>query len=183
LIEILGLLFGVLYIISMVKEKWYAWPFGLLAVGMYGFSCYQSNLFGELFLQLAYAILTLYGWLKWQKNSHNNFTITKLSNFQYTIAISSAISISLLSYVVLSMINSSLPVLDAITNGFAIVATFLAARKKIDNWLFWIPINAVTIFMMLHKEMPFYALLYLCYGVFAIIGYYQWYASLKKNQA
>lgn len=179
LIEIFGLLFGILYILGMIKEKWYSWPLGLLAVGFYAISCYHLELFGELFLQIIYAILAVYGWWKWRRGSQKDITISKLSSFQYIAAILGAISISFLSYFILSSIGSSLPVLDSTTNGFAIIATFLAARKKIENWLFWIPINAITILMMLFKGMPFYAVLYFCYGVFALIGYYQWQASMK----
>ena len=183
LIEIFGLFFGIFYILSMVKEKWFSWPFGLLAVGFYAISCYHNNLIGELFLQLIYAIIALYGWFKWRNNSHKHFTISKLSKFQYIWTILGAILITFGSYSILTKIGSSLPALDAITNGFAIVATFLAARKKIDNWLFWIPINILTVWMMLTKGMPFYAVLYFCYGIFALLGYYQWYLKLNKPSA
>lgn len=181
MVEILGLLFGISYIVSMIKEKWYSWPFGLLAVCFYAYSCYQSQLFGEFFLQLIYAILAIYGFMKWKTNSHKHFTISKLSSFEYTLFILGGVGVSCLSYIVLSRINSSLPVLDSITNGFAIVATFLAARKKIDNWLFWIPINAITVWMMMQKGMPFYGLLYCLYLGFAILGYYQWYKKMNQN--
>lgn len=181
LIEILGLLFGVSYILSMIKEKWFAWPLGFLAVSLYAYSCFQSQLYGEFFLQMIYAILAIYGWYSWRKNTHSNLKVTKLSNFQYITAILGGIGVSLLSYYLLKMLESSLPVLDGITNGFAIIATILAARKKIENWIFWIPINATTIWMMLVKGMPFYAVLYFFYMLFAVLGYYQWRQSLRAS--
>ncbi len=177
-IEILGLLFGIAYILCMVKEKRAAWPLGLLAVSLYAFSCFQSQLYGEFSLQIAYAILAIYGWYTWGKNTHNNLNVSKLSNFQYIISIFSGIAMSLFAFYLLQALDGSLPLLDAITNGFAITATVLAARKKIENWIFWIPINAITIYMMLVKGMPFYAILYFGYMLFAILGYFQWKKSL-----
>ena len=165
----------------MIREKWIAWPLGFLAVSLYAYSCFQSQLYGEFFLQLIYAILAIYGWYSWRKNTHSHLKISKLSNFQYITAILGGVSISLLSFYLLKSLESSLPVLDGITNGFAIVATILAARKKIENWIFWIPINATTIWMMLLKGMPFYAVLYFCYMMFAILGYFQWKKALRSN--
>lgn len=165
----------------MIKEKWIAWPLGFLAVTLYAYSCFQSQLYGEFFLQMIYAILAIYGWYTWRKNSHSNLEVSKLSIFQYITSILGGVGLSLLSYYLLKNLGSSLPVLDGITNGFAIVATILAARKKIENWMFWIPINATTIWMMLVKGMPFYAVLYLCYLLFAILGYFQWKKSLKAS--
>ena len=180
-IEILGLLFGIAYILCMVKEKRAAWPLGLLAVSLYAFSCFQSQLYGEFSLQIAYAILAIYGWYTWGKNTHNNLNVSKLSNFQYIISMFSGIAMSLFAFYLLQALDGSLPLLDAITNGFAITATVLAARKKLENWIFWIPINAITIYMMLIKGMPFYTVLYLGYLLFAILGYFQWRKSLFIN--
>lgn len=183
IIEILGLVFGLFYIISMIKEKWYSWPFGILAVTLYGISCYHSKLFGESSLQVIYVMISFYGWFFWKKNNYDDVKVSKLKLNGYIFYLLFALSLTGLTYFILSKLDSELPILDSITNGFAITATLMAARKKIDNWIFWVPINILTVYMMWDREMPFYAILYMCYGLFAIVGYFQWKKNLAINNA
>ena len=161
----------------MIREKWYSWPFGILAVTLYGISCYHIELFGEMSLQFIYVVISLYGWVTWKKNNTSSLKVSKLKPLALVFYLGIGVILSYLSFLLLTSLGGELPILDAITNGFAITATFLAARKRIDNWILWVPINILTVYMMLDRGMPFYGVLYTCYGIFAIVGYIQW----KKN--
>ena len=161
----------------MIFEKWYSWLFGIIAVSLYGFSCYHYKIYGEMFLQAIYVIISMYGLYSWKHFLKKELRISKLEPREWIFYLIVALILCAITFFILQALQGELPILDALTNGFAIVATYLAARKKIDNWLIWIPVNIVTIYMMLNREMPFYAILYLCYGLFAIVGFIQW----KKN--
>lgn len=165
----------------MIAEKWYSWLFGIVAVMLYGVSCYHYKIYGELFLQAIYVLISIYGFITWKKYSKKQLHVSRLKYWEWFTYIIAALFICTLTFFILKSLQGELLVLDALTNGFAIVATYLAAKKKIDNWLIWIPVNVLTIFMMLTKGMPFYAVLYLCYGLFAILGFMQWNKTLKAQ--
>jgi len=179
IIEILGLVFGLLYLFSNILEKWITWPLGIIAVALYGYSCWQSSLYGELSLQFIYLFLSFYGWWNWTKNKSTPLLVEKLEYKYYLLVLIASLALSIFFYVILQKINSSIPALDAISNGFSIVATYLATKKKIENWLLWIPIDILIAYMMFVKGMPFYMILYIFYSFFAILGYIQWKKNLK----
>ena len=168
----------------MVFEKWYSWPLGIVAVVIYGYSCFQMKVFGEMFLQFLYVIIAIYGWLTWTKNKKNItiITISKVSKNGYFLYLSLSTLLCLLSYLILIKLNGDVILLDALSNGFAITATIMTAQKKLENWLLWIPVNFLTMYIMYLKDMPFYMLLYFFYAAFAILGYIQWLATFKKQK-
>jgi nicotinamide mononucleotide transporter len=165
----------------MIFERWFSWLFGIIAVAMYGISCYNYNIYGEMFLQFIYIIISVYGFYNWRKGETKSLLITKLIAYEWFMFLFLALIISGLSFFVLIQLQGALPILDAFTNGFAIIATYLAAKKKLGNWIIWIPVNILTVYMMLAKDMPFYAILYACYGIFAILGYLQWQKVFKAQ--
>lgn len=166
----------------MIKEKWYSWPFGIIAVSLYGYSCYQYEIYGELSLQFIYVILAIYGWWQWTKKNNQAIVVEKLNPLDYYKVFIAGAFISVIFYFILKELKSTIPALDAISNGFSIVATYLSARKKIENWLLWIPINILISYMMYIKGMPFYLVLYICYVAFAILGYFEWRKTLKIQE-
>lgn len=133
-------------------------------------------------LQVVYVVLAIFGFYKWKMKRADPLKVSKLSFPSLMGYLCLALVICGITFLILKKLQGELPVLDALTNGFAIVATYLAAKKKIENWFIWIPVNALTVYMMLDRAMPFYAVLYLCYGLFAILGYMQWKKSMNTPQ-
>lgn len=160
-------------------ENPYAWVYGIAAVLLYAISCFHYKIYGEMVLQFIYVGISIYGFVQWKKVGNNTISIQKISFNELTISLLAGIILSLFFYFPLKYFDSSYPELDAISNGFAIVATYLSARKKIENWLFWIPINILVVYIMYLKGMPFYLILYICYALFATFGYFKWKKSLS----
>jgi nicotinamide mononucleotide transporter len=73
--------------------------------------------------------------------------------------------------------------LDSFTTWFAVVTTFMVAKKVLENWLYWIVIDSVTVYLYLQKGFVLLALLMLIYTVIAILGYSKWQRSyyLQNN--
>lgn len=178
ILEIIGFVFGIIYVIGAVMEKWWCWPAGLLTIIAYGISTYQLALYGEFSLQFVYFFITVYGWQQWQFSKNEALAVSKSSLSSLYIIIGIALLCTVLFYYLLSYLNGSNPFWDSLTNGFAIVATYLVAKKKIENWLFWIPIDIVLSCLMFYRGMPFWGSLYIAYTLFAIWGYFQWRTKL-----
>lgn len=133
-----------------------------------------------MILQVFYVVLGIYGWYSWTDKKQDQLQISNLAFKYYLPILIAALFLSLGFYFPLKALNSSLPLLDALSNGFAITATFLASRKKIENWLLWVPVDLLISYMMYLKGMPFYLILYIFYTIFAIYGFYQWKKELSK---
>jgi nicotinamide mononucleotide transporter len=72
------------------------------------------------------------------------------------------------------------PVLDAFTNALSFVGMWALARKYIEQWAFWLVVDAVAAYMYVDKDIPFKAALYALYVVIAVMGYFKWQKMMKK---
>ena len=78
----------------------------------------------------------------------------------------------------LRITQSSMPYLDAFTTAASIIATWMLARKMLEQWLIWIVVDLVSMGMYVYKGLYFYAFLFLVYATGAVVGYYEWRKSL-----
>ena len=83
-------------------------------------------------------------------------------------------------YILIRWTNSTVPLLDAFTNALSFVGLWALARKYVEQWLFWMIVDAVCTLLYIQKGIPFKALLYGLYVVIAIAGYYKWRGMAKK---
>ena len=79
--------------------------------------------------------------------------------------------------------QAALPFLDSFTTWGAIVATFMVARKILENWLYWFVIDAVSIWLYINRDLYFTTLLFAAYLVMIVIGYRSWRASMQEGAA
>ncbi len=50
----------------------------------------------------------------------------------------------------------------------------MVARKVIENWLYWIVIDGVSVFLYLDRGMYLTAALFVAYVVIVVFGYFNW---------
>ena len=70
--------------------------------------------------------------------------------------------------------NSNVPVLDGFTNALSFVGLWALACKYLEQWLFWILVDAVSCYLYVIKDIPFKASLYGLYVIIAVMGYFRW---------
>jgi nicotinamide mononucleotide transporter len=70
--------------------------------------------------------------------------------------------------------------LDAFTTVFSILATYLVTRKILENWLYWIIIDTVYIYLYFSREGYLFALLNVVFVVVSVVGYLNWQKKKKK---
>lgn len=191
IIEVLGLLFGVAYVVGAILEKKWCWYAGIVATILYAIGVYYYKLYGEFILQFFYLFVSFYGLYLWRKTVKTNSPLEIEIQEELSISFSSAkfilaiiltgsfLSIGL--YFLLIYLNSSYPFWDALTSGFGITTTYMTAKKKIENWVFWIVIDIILCIVLYLKGLPFYSSLYVLYTFSAAFGYYTWKKEYQKK--
>ncbi|HRG53685.1 MAG TPA: nicotinamide riboside transporter PnuC [Bacteroidia bacterium] len=176
-IEWLIFIMAMAYVILAAIENVWCWLFGILASVLSVYLCYSGNLFLESGLQVFYVIIGIYGWYEWLHGSKNktelpiiSYSLTKIF---YLILIGIIIWIPF-GYIARNYSTQALPYLDAYITAFSIVATWMTAKKIIQNWIFWIVIDALAVFLYASRSFYLIALLYSIYTVLSILGYFQW---------
>jgi nicotinamide mononucleotide transporter len=148
------------------------------------FLFYGQHLYADAMQQVVYIVLLIAGWYNWtfRKHDDRSLAITRLSRTEAGIVIAAIVSIAIsLGFVLDEHTDALFPWLDSFASSMAFAAQYLVARKKIENWLLWIPVNLIYIGIYIQKDMALYALLFTVYLALAVNGFLSWKVSFKKS--
>lgn len=178
------LIFGtaMLYVILAAIENVWCWLFGILSSLLSVYLCYSSQLFLESGLQFFYVAVGFYGWYEWLHGSPGKKNLFIQTSSKKQIGVYILISCILwipFGYMAKNFSTQVLPYLDAFITSFSIVATWMVAKKKIENWLFWIIIDAAAIILYAKRDFYLIAFLYFIYTILACLGYFSWKKKLN----
>jgi len=168
--------FSILYVIYAARENIWCWLFGMVSVSFLFVIYYQTRLFSDALLQVFYMAMAVYGWITWsQTNKEGSVPITTLSPRMHFVLIAVGFGVALLLGKFWTYFDAALPYVDAFTSSFSIIATFMVARKILENWLYWIVIDLVCIFVYIDRSIYLIAFLFLVYTLLAVYGWKIWY--------
>ncbi len=182
-VELIGTLFGLISVYLASRANILTWATGIINELFLFILFFQVQLYADMFLQVYFFIVTLYGWYNWkQKTKQNSITST---GFKIKIWITGIIFIgTALSGFLFSNIHlfipqyfttpASYPYADSLVMVLSIIATVLLARKKIETWYFWIAVDIICIFLFFKKGIVFLAMEYLIFLGLATYGLWNW---------
>lgn len=185
-IEVLGAILGILYIRFSIRQNIFTWPTGILTSSLYIVVFFNSALYAAMGLQFYYVVISIYGWYYWLngKKDDNKSQIpvrTVNKSLWIKIAIVSIILFFLLRYILINFSDSDVPNLDSLTTSLSIVATWMLAKKYIENWLIWIFVDIISIGLYIYKSLWPTVILFIVYTVLAYFGYIEWKKDLKTK--
>ncbi len=177
-IEIIAVLLALVYLVLAAHQNIWCWFAAAISSMLYIKICFDARLYIETGLQFFYFIMAIIGYYHWKKKivhkeSQQEITNLTTKNWLLGILICSALSV-LMAMFFQQYTKASLPWLDAPVTIFSIWATWLVIKKVLQNWLLWIAIDALAIYIYVQRHLNFTAMLYALYTMLAILGYYQW---------
>lgn len=183
--EMLAVVFALVYLILVVKERIECWYFAFFSTAIYCFLFWDVDLLMESALQIYYLVMAVFGWWQWrrQSDSKDDLTIHTWSWRQHVIAISVVLMLTLISGSLLPMFTSAAwPYLDSFTTWGAVVTTYMVARKVLENWLYWVALDSLSVFLYIDRELYLTALLFIAYVIIVIFGFFQWLPLYRAQQ-
>ncbi|QFU77235.1 nicotinamide riboside transporter PnuC [Halioglobus maricola] len=175
--EVVAVLLGIAYLLLVVRESLWCWyaAFGSTAIFLYIF--WDVGLVMESGLQVYYLAMAVYGWWQWQHGSGEagELEITRWNPTRHVLAIGLVLSAAAISGLLLAKYTgAALPFLDSFTTWGSILTTWMVARKVLENWLYWLVIDSVSIYLYLDRGLYLTALLFMVYLVIVVFGYRKW---------
>lgn len=184
-VEFLGLLSGLLCVWFLIKDNLLTWPFGIAYVLCSFVVFYQAKLYADFILHFFFLGMNIYGWYYWmvgKPKTQIELPITTATRKVLATSIGIGWLGALgLGYLLGHFTDAALPYWDSAVTSFSLVAMWLTARKKLENWLFWLGIDILATGIYVYKELYFYALLYAVYIIMAGAGWLNW-IKLRQNQ-
>jgi nicotinamide mononucleotide transporter len=180
-VEVLIFICALLYIAFVVLENSWGWLFGIIASILSVYLCYKGQLFLESGLNVFYVAIGFYGWYQWLYGSEekNEIHITKLSFKRNAMLFTLGIMLWIpFGFFANKFSTQVLPYLDGFITAFSLIATWMTAKKVIENWLYWILIDTLAIILFAYRGFYLLTLLYIIYTLIAIVGYLKWHKKL-----
>jgi nicotinamide mononucleotide transporter len=185
-IELLGAILGIMYIIFSIRQNLLTWPTGIFTSLLYIVVFFKSALYAAMGLQVYYVIISIYGWIFWLNGKNENsksLLPVQLVNWKLwiKIVVVSVIIYAVILFILLNFSDSDVPFIDSLTTSLSIVATWMLAKKYIENWILWIFVDLVSTGLYIYKNLWPTVILFLVYTIMAFFGYIEWKKDLKPE--
>ena len=184
-LEAVAVLFGLLSVWYARKENILVFPTGIISVLIYVYICYFAGLYADMGINGFYFLMSVYGWYNWthQDSEQQTIAISYNTAKQHVISIAGTIVFFVVLYFVLSQYtDSTVPVWDSATTAIFIVGMWLMALKKVENWIFWIIGDFVSIPLYFYKGLALTSFQFTVFLVLAVWGYIEWRKKVKEQQ-
>ena len=174
MVEVIAVIAGVVHVFLLTKGRVEAWPFGILSVALYIIIFQEAKLYSDMLLHGVYVVLNFYGWWRWGKGKVE-YPVSYMRVVERIVALVVILFATLgLGYFMDVTTDADFPFPDAFTTSASLVAQYLLAVKKRENWLIWIVVDVVAIYIYLVKGLYFTSGLYGVYLILSIIGWRKW---------
>jgi nicotinamide mononucleotide transporter len=174
--------FGLGSVWSMKKESILAFPFGIVNVLGYVYISYIKELYALAGINLFFAMMSVYGWFNWSRGKEDEKTVKISRCSRKELLINTGVfifSFFILRLLLTEFTDSPWPSWDAVTTSFYIVAMWMLAIKKIENWIAWIAGDFISIFLFAipygnNQVNYFSSFQFFVFTIIAILGFIEW---------
>jgi nicotinamide mononucleotide transporter len=167
---------AIAYLLFAVREHPACWPCALASTAIYTVLLWEVSLFMESALNVYYMAMALYGWWAWRQGGDGApLAISSWRARQHVLAVGAVALLTLASGTWLTTHTAAAwPFLDSFTTWGAVLTTWMVARKVLENWLYWLVLDAVSIPLYVERGLVLTATLFAVYLVLAVIGFLAW---------
>ena len=185
-LEIVAVIFGFLSVWFSKQNKILVFPTGMISTIIFVYLLLKWELLGDMMINAYYFIMSVYGWYIWTRkiDATHVTPISRTNSKERKVSFGIFIATLLFVFIVYRSFdkwNGWVAYIDTITTAIFFVGMWLMAKRKIENWIFWIIGDVISVPLYLYKGFTFTSFQYLGFTVIAIFGYLAWKKSLNKN--
>ena len=176
-LETVAVALAIAYLVLAMKESTLCWYCAFFSTAIYVWIFGDVSLYMESALNIYYMAMAIYGYYQWQRCgiTQEGVAICRWSAIQHAQIVSLIVLASFVSGYFLSVsTDAKLPYLDSFTSWASVVTTLMVARKVLENWIYWMVINSVSIFLFIDRELYQTAAMLTLYLALSVIGYFAW---------
>ncbi len=185
-LEVIAVFAAIVYLLLAIRQNIWCWLGAGISTAIYVYLFLDAKLYMESALNLFYFAMAIYGWSVWYSGGSggDQLPVSVWPRKLHAIAIAAIVAASMLSGYLLSRYSDAVyPYVDSMTTWGAIWATFLVARKVLENWWYWLVIDTASIVIYWSRDLQLTALLFAVYVVMIPFGLVAWRRSLREQAA
>jgi nicotinamide mononucleotide transporter len=183
-LEVIAVAAAMAYLLLAIRQNIWCWLGAGISTAIYIYLFFAAKLYMESALNLFYFAMAIYGWWVWYsgRSGDGELPVSVWPLTVHASAIAAIVAASMLSgYLLSSYSDAVYPYVDSMTTWGAIWATFLVARKVLENWWYWLVIDAASIVIYWSRDLHLTALLFAVYVAMIPFGLVAWQRSRREQ--
>lgn len=183
--ELVAMVLAIAYLLLAVRQNIWCWAAAFVSTVIYTFIFAGAGLYMDSGLQVFYALMAIYGWSQWRAHANPGSDL-QISTRPWRWHASVIVAVLLMSaasgYWLASRTEAAFPYLDSFTTWASVITTWMVARKVLENWVYWIVIDTVSLALYINRGLLLTVVLFALYIVIAFAGWRSWTRSFKAQR-
>lgn len=184
LLELVAVLFAIAYLLLAIRQNIWCWLCAGISTAIYMWLFVVAKLYMESVLNGYYFAMAIYGWIVWSSGRNDGherpISVWTLQTHAYAM-IAILCTSALNGFLLTRYTDAAFPYLDSLTTWSAIWATFLVARKVLENWWYWFMINSASVLIFWLRDLQLTSLLFVVYLIMIPFGIISWTRSYRAQ--
>lgn len=185
-LEVIAVVFAIAYLLLAIRQNIWCWLCAGISTAIYIWLFIGARLYMESVLNGFYFVMAIYGWAVWTSGHSDGHErpVTLWPWKTHATAIAAIVIMSCLNgYLLGEYTNAVFPYIDSLTTWSAIWATFLVARKVLENWWYWLAIDSASVVIYWVRDLQLTSLLFVLYVIMIPFGIVSWTRSFREQRA
>ena len=182
-LEAIAVVMALMYLVLAIRQNIWCWFGAGISTAIYVYLFLDAKLYMQSVLNGFYFAMAIYGWVIWRsgQQQEKKLPVVRWPLLTHVYAILGIVVVGLLNgYVLDAQTDSQHAYVDAVIAWGAIWATFLVARKVLENWWYWLAIDIASIFIYWSRDLQLTSVLFAVYVVMIPFGLISWARSYRK---
>ena len=174
---------GVANVALVVRRSVWNYPFGLAMVSLYFVVFAEARLYSDALLQIFFFAVNLYGWRNWLRASEaGEVPVAVMSWWARGLWVAGTAAVSIAWGLGMARFtDAAAPMADAAIAGMSVAGQILMARRRIENWTFWIAVDALAVPLFWSRGLFYTSGLYALFLVLSVAGLIAWRRRLAEQ--
>ena len=185
-LEVAAVVLAVLYLLLAIRQNIWCWLCAGISTAIYVYLFLDARLYMESALNVFYFAMAIYGWSVWYfgRTDAHELPVSVWPVVIHGYALGAIGIASLISgYLLDTYTQAAFPYIDSLTTWGAIWATFLVARKVLENWWYWLVIDVASVFIYWARDLQLTSMLFVLYVIMIPFGLISWTRSWREVRA
>ena len=185
-LEIVAVIFGFLSVWFSKQNNILVFPTGMISTSIFVYLLLKWGLLGDMMINGYYFIMSVYGWYIWTRkvDATHVTPISRTTLKEKYLSLAIFIATLLFVYIVYKAFDKWtgwVAYVDTVTTATFFVGMWLMAKRKLENWIYWIIGDVISVPLYFYKGFTFTSFQYFGFTAIAIFGYLAWKKNLNKN--
>ncbi len=174
--ELIAVFLGLAYLVLAARLSIWCWPAAFVSVAIYLWLFFEHQLYQQALLQVFYLVMAVYGFMKWRTGLEEpDAAIRRWGAREHAVAVVAVLVLTLVTGALEAQFTDArFPYLDAFTTWGSVVTTWMVTRRVLENWLYWIVVDSVMVYVAFASGLVATAGLFFVYLGIVVAGYFAW---------